>query len=269
MKKVILLYIVVLLFSACEKSTTPPSNKFVIEAFLFAGEPIDDIYIKTTFPISEVDDQSTPISDASVSLIKNDKIYGLIPSDSAGFYHYPNTDLTVETGDSFELVVTYNDVTATATTVVPTPTTGLQVTPDTMFFPPLGPQSDSTNAIIASLSMDATWDNPNDDYYYLVVETVDTIVPIFPDFVAEFLARFRYVSEPTNENALSVPGIGFTSLGRHRIKVYHINQEYVDLYLNQEQDSRDLNEPPTNITNALGVFSAFNSQEAYMEVVRQ
>ncbi len=52
------------------------------------------------------------------------------------------------------------------------------------------------------------------------------------------------------------------------VKVYQINQEYADLYENREQDSRGLNEPPSNIKNALGVFSAFNSQEAFFEVVK-
>ena len=40
-----------------------------------------------------------------------------------------------------------------------------------------------------------------------------------------------------------------------------------DLYESREQDSRDLNEPLTNISNGLGVFSAFNSQTALFEVV--
>lgn len=271
MRKILLFIISILIFSACDTTTTEPSNKFVIEAFLYANEPVNDIYIKTTFPITEVDDISTPISDAEVVLYKNNTAYALIPSDSAGYYHYPNTDLTVETGDIFQLKVTHEGTTATAETIVPTPTEGLQVTPDTMFFPTigLGPVSDSIRNYLGSLRMTATWDNLLEDYYYLTIETVsDTIKPIFSIFIANALSRFKYVSEPTNGNSLSVNGISFTSLGTHRIKVYHINQEYVDLYLNQEQDSRDLNEPPSNINNALGVFSAFNSQEFLMEVER-
>lgn len=271
MKNLLYILLLAILFADCDTSATPPSNKFVIEAFLYAGEPIEDIFIKTTYPISSVEDESEPISDASVVLIKNNARYELLPSDSAGYYHYPDADLTVEVGDIFQLEVTYEEVTATAETIVPSPTTGLQVTPDTMFFPLIGfgPLSDSMSAYIGSLSMQATWDNPNNDYYYLVLETVsDTIIPIFPEVAADFLSRFRYVSAPTNENLIATPGVGFQSFGKHRIKVYHINQEYVDLYLNQEQDSRDLNEPPTNITNALGVFSAFSSQEVFMEVAR-
>lgn len=271
MKKILYIFISITLFTACENTPNPITNSFVIEAFLNAGEPVDDVYIKTTFPISELDDISEPISDAVVALIKNNVTYNLVPSDSAGYYHYPGTDLTVETGDIFQLEVIYDGVTATAETIVPTPTEGLQVSPDTMFFPLLGfgPPSDSVSNILANLLMTATWDNPNGDYYYLTVETVsDTIRPIFPDFIADILSRFQFVSEPSNGTTISVPGVSFTSLGTHRARVYHINQEYVDLYLNQEQDSRDLNEPPTNINGALGIFSAFNSQEVLFEIDR-
>ncbi len=267
MKKLYFLILPILFLAACGEDETPPSNKFVIEAFLFAGEPVDDIYIKTTFPITEEEDISEPISTATVTLYKENTAYTLIPSDSAGYYHYPDSNLMVEIGDEFQIEVTHDGITATAETFVPEPPTGLQVMPDTLIFPPLN-NADSTRAIIAALQMNATWDNPNEDFYYLVIETVGNIEPVFPASVQDLLARFRYVSEPTDGNVITVPGVGFTFLGTHKVKLYRINQEYVDLYLNQEQDSRDLNEPPTNVTNALGVFSAFSSQEVLMEVVR-
>ena len=40
-------------------------------------------------------------------------------------------------------------------------------------------------------------------------------------------------------------------------------------YENLEQDSRDLNEPPTNIVNGLGIFSAFNSMNVFFEVQKE
>jgi hypothetical protein len=271
----IILSIIVLFYSSCDETVTPPSNKFVIEAFLFAGEPVDDIYIKTTFPISEKEDISKPIGDAIVTLFKEGIAYHLVPSDSVGFYHYPDSNLTVETGDVFQLEVKYNEIVATAQTIVPTPTTGVTASPDTLFYPTLilqgatQQQTDSINGILASLRMSATWDNPNDDYYYMTVESIENpALPLFPSIALSFLERFKYVSEPINGNSLSILGVGLTSLGTHKVKVYHINQEYVDLFLNQEQDSRDLNEPPTNIKGALGVFSAFNSGQAFFETAK-
>ncbi len=51
--------------------------------------------------------------------------------------------------------------------------------------------------------------------------------------------------------------------------MYRINAEYAQLYGNRTQDSRDLNEPPSNIRNGLGVFSAFNISSVFFEVAEQ
>ncbi len=40
-------------------------------------------------------------------------------------------------------------------------------------------------------------------------------------------------------------------------------------HLGRIQDSRDLNEPPTNIDGGLGVFSAFASDSVFFQVVRE
>ena len=118
--------------------------------------------------------------------------------------------------------------------------------------------------------IEATWDNPEEDLYFMVVESViDTLDPILPGQVIEALANFRFVSEPSDGSTLTFLGGSLVSFGTYVVKVYHINQEYAALYENRTQDSRDLNEPPSNLENALGVFSAFNSQEAFFEVARE
>ena len=60
--------------------------------------------------------------------------------------------------------------------------------------------------------------------------------------------------------------IGF--YGRHRARVYRVNEEYVDLFKFGEQDPTRLSEPPTNIENGLGIFTAFNSVSLDFQVSR-
>lgn len=251
-------------------------NQFVVEAFLYANEPINDIRIKTTFPLADEEDTSSPINDAEVTLIKGGQRYTLEPAGDQGFYYYPGSDVKVETGDLFQLEVEHNGITARAETIVPTPTTGLRISEDTIKVPRL-PLSAGRDSIVAAIrtflegsSVTANWDNPDQALYFMVVETVkDTIDPIFPGPVLDALERFRFVSEPTDEASLQFLAGTLVSFGTYAVKVYHINQEYAQLYENRQQDSRDLNEPPSNVENALGVFSAFNSQEVYFEVVRE
>ncbi|MDB4443602.1 DUF4249 domain-containing protein [Saprospiraceae bacterium] len=278
MKNIPFILLLAILLSSCveENLNNIAENQFVIEAFLYAGEPIDDIRIKTTYDLSSEEDVSVPINNAIVTLIKNGERYNLISSGDDGFYNYPGNDVTVETYDIFQLEVSYNGISAMAETIVPTPTIGLSISEDSLFVPilPITAGMDSiVNTIrnfLTNSVINATWDNPNEDLYFMVVESVsDTLDPIFPTQVIDVLARFRFVSEPTDGTSISFIAGTLESFGTYSVKVYHINQEYADLYENREQDSRDLNEPPSNITNALGVFSAFNSQEVFFEVARE
>ncbi len=277
-KYIVLLPLISLLFLSCgeENLNNIAVNQFVIEAFIYAGEPIDDIRIKSTFPLSQEEDTSAPINDATVTLIKNGQRYGLVASGNEGLYHYPGNDVIVATNDVFQLEVEHNGITATAETRVPTPTVGLSLSQDSLKVPQL-PFNEGREAIVEAIGnflrtsrIEATWDNPNEDLYFMVVESVsDTIDPIFPTQVIDALARFRFVSEPTEDASITFFGGTLVSFGTYSVRVYHINQEYAALYENREQDSRDLNEPPSNVQNALGVFSAFNSQEAFFEVAKE
>jgi len=279
MKKYSLFFFVsFLFFLSCgeENLNDIATNQFVVRAFLYAGEPIDDISIRTIFPLAAAENTSSPINDATVTLIKNGQRYDLLSSGNEGLYHYPAEDVTVETNDVFQLEVTHNGITATAETTVPKPTTGLSLSADSIIVPQI-PFSEGREVVAEKIGsfmrgsrVEATWDNPEEDLHFMVVESVsDTLDPILPGQVIEALARFRFVSEPTENSTLTFLGGTLVSFGTYAVKVYRINQEYAALYENRSQDSRDLNEPPSNVQNALGVFSAFNSQEAFFEVARE
>jgi hypothetical protein len=278
MKRFLVYLFLSLVFSSCDEVNLNDiaSNQFVVEGFLYAGEPINDIRVKSSFPLADTEDTSVPINNAEVRLLKNGHTYVLKASGENGYYHYPNEDLKVNTGDQFQLEVSYNGIKATAKTIVPSPTTGLKLSLDSLKVPQL-PFSEGREAITAAIrkfmsasSIRATWNNPSEDFYFIVVETDnDTIIPIFPSVILDALARFRFVSAPTTNSSISFLGGTLVSYGKHVVKVYHINKEYAALYENRTQDSRDLNQPPSNVQNALGVFSAFNSQNAYFDVVKE
>ena len=60
--------------------------------------------------------------------------------------------------------------------------------------------------------------------------------------------------------------------GGHRRHTEHDNQEgrpqLIAIHIKQ-QDSRDLNEPATNIENGLGVFSAFNCDSVFFYAMQE
>ena len=265
----------IVLVTGCDSSSLESADDIaVIEAFLFVGEPVDDILVTSTLPFNSTDTVAAPINDAVISLIKDDIRYLLTSSSNEGTYHYDGNDLSVEPGDQFTFVMEYLGQTITAETDVPPAPVSVEL--DTTIFdvpsfnfggggPPRGggPGGFDNRLLV-------TWDNSEDLLHYVVISSVEeNPESIFPDFIGQRIGgRFRFISEPTRDNFFEVNLLLLEGIGEHQIKVYRVNQEYADLYDNRTQDSRDLNQPPDNIVGALGIFSAFNSVERSFDVKR-
>ncbi len=248
--------------TACDTSSTtgPESDLVVIRAYLYAGEPVTDIQITTTVPLGSDSIAVPPVNDAEVWLIRNDVRYNLVPSPGdSGYYHYDGADLTVMEGDEFEIGVVHGGRTATGSTVVPVApanlvgSTGTIVVPE-RFFP-------GEETLVTSVEL--TWDEVTSALWYVTVENIESD-PVEIERGGGFggiRGPQKFISPPRPMNSFVVRSQQLTHYGQHLVRVYRINQEYADLYGSRQQDTRDLNEPLTNIRNGLGVFSAFNSVE--------
>ena len=244
----------------------PDGDILVVRAFLFAGEPVADIRITTTVPLVSEDTVGIPVSDATVWLERENERFDLIATTGvAGAYHYPGSDLVIGAGEIFELGISRGSESISATTMVPSPPEGFAVSSDVMDvvdltagFGGFGGRGGGGGLAFGGLVV--RWINVERDLFFVVVDNLETDpvqIPA-PDFIGQ--AR-RFVSAPTPADSTAISQLSLTHLGEHRIRLYHVNQEYADLYEGRVQDSRDLNEPPSNILGGLGVFSAFSSSE--------
>ena len=115
------------------------------------------------------------------------------------------------------------------------------------------------------------WEGNGSDLYYVSVENVesdpDTVESGFPGPGGPDGPGRMMISAPTTNTFYSIRNMEISLYGRHEVKVYHVNQEYADLYISRQQDSRDLNEPLSNIQNGLGIFSAFSSVTLYFDAL--
>ena len=103
-----------------------------------------------------------------------------------------------------------------------------------------------------------------------VVESDDsTSRPLNSDTLGNFSFTRRFVAEPTTNNYYRVPQSDFNYIGKYKITLYRVNQEYVNLYASRQQNSRSLNEPLTNVNNGLGIFTAFASDSTFVTVELQ
>jgi hypothetical protein len=263
-----------LLFIGCSQEEKVTDN-YVVEAYIYSNEPVKNIKVTQTLSIQSTDTIAPPIKDATVVLKKSGIEYNLQFDDKSSSYFYPANDLEVKPNDVFDITIKSKNRIATASTVVPLATRGLNLSDNKIHIPQIQINlytREQVTALFASARLKVNWDNSDNQLHFISVESLDKFDPIFPsDFppsVITLFRTFRFVSAPNRSNTYEIIGLSLETYGRYRVKVYRVNKEYADLFENQKQDSRDLNEPPSNITNAFGIFSAFASDSAFFEVVR-
>jgi len=272
-------------FVSCEEETIyTPDERFVLQAYLYANEPVNDVKVHNAIPLTSSDTVGTPINNAKITLYKNDVAYSLISSSDTGTYHYPGDDLIIKTGETFYIEATVDNKSVNATTTVPNAPQGVKMSTERVELPEITidpytgrPDMYAFRQILGmqgSVQLEVIWDNLEGELHFVVIENAeDNQESIFPDIGGKFgqigRGAFHRITFPTRESSYQINFREIKYWGKYMVKVYRVNQEYADLYDNLEQDSRDLNEPPTNIKNGLGIFSAFNSQTVYFEVVKQ
>ncbi len=246
----------------------PETEFVVVRAYLYANEPVQDIQLTSTLSLDSDSTAAPPINDAQVALINNGQRYELelSPGDS-GYYHYSGNDLSVETGDLFTLEVAYSDKLITGETIVPEAPDNVSISTGTLILPDFSNFGPGNRPNLDSLFVTVNWQNDNNELFYVVLDNVDpNPQPVDTRFPVKFS---RFISRPIRTDTYRINGMTVTHLGKHRVKVYRVNQEYADLYESREQDSRDLNEPLTNIKNGLGIFSAFNSASLLLNIKQE
>ncbi|MDF0715623.1 DUF4249 family protein [Muricauda sp. 334s03] len=247
----------------------------VIEAYLYEGDPVDDIILKKSSLYNEEDnDQTTYLTNANVHIILDSESYELsmMPGE-AGRYEYTGDDLTIKIGETYRIEFEHEGETVHAeTTIPPLPENG-NISHDEIYIPLIDTPSelrDFTESFQETI--DITWNNENDDYHYLLIENIEANPePINQlEALAGIGENFEYVSSPTQSNIFSLRAtVHYNQFGLHRVTLFHVNEEYAQLYETTSQDSRDLYEPFTNVKNGLGIFTGFSSVTFYFEVLKK
>ncbi len=274
-KSVFSMIVLVVVANGCQHNPVlPEATQIVLQAYLYDGQPVADIEVMLSSPLSSLAAANTPVSDAAVVLLRNGTRYQLMPTpQQPGEYYYPSSDLQVHSGDTFEIQVTYAGTTATATTVVPARPVGLSVNTPTIVFTrdTITTRNGLSRVNVTSVdTVTASWSNPSQFPFYITVESEDsTGQPLRTDSLGNAVFTRSFVTEPTTGSYFRVPEFDFTYTGEARITLFRVNREYVDLYASRQQDSRSLNEPSTNVINGLGIFTAFASDSVHVTVELQ
>tara|TARA_B100001564_G_scaffold123819_1_gene103351 strand:- start:6318 stop:7169 length:852 start_codon:yes stop_codon:yes gene_type:complete len=268
-------FILSLLFISCDDET-PIGDNFVVEAFLFQGEKVDDIKIKETKLWNSDDTVDVMIDNANIKLYANGDEFNL-SYDNLRQSYISNEEIDIISGNTYGIRVEVNDRVGTAETKVPTKPVGLRLSNDKIVVPSLK-LSPALPNILADLFQNARtniiWDNPTNEYHYLTIKYVGAqddpiFTEDFPGAIGDFFSNFSLQSAPSQDELYNVICMSLKNYGKYMVTLYKINEDYVRLFESEVQDGTELNEPPSNIINAFGIFSSFASDTTSFEIVRQ
>lgn len=271
MKKILLLASLMPILFSCEKlSETNNNNLLVLSGYLYQDEPVDSIKVVKSLSLSSQDTVYESVEGAKAAITWNNKEFVLTDIGN-GYYSYHGDDLHIRAGETYSINIDYNGNVITSSTSVPLKTTIDPIADNVILIDTVrsfGPPQDLESS---TSGLQITWDNPGNNYFYVVIESTDsnsgTIVmgnSNFPGFPGGGFNTgiFRLRSQPFIGNSYTINSRILTKYGSYVIKVYSVNQEYANLYENRTQDSRSLSEPVTNVINGLGIFTAFSYAEA-------
>ncbi|MDR0844750.1 MAG: DUF4249 domain-containing protein [Tannerella sp.] len=160
---------------------------------------------------------------------------------STGTYQLQDT---LREGQEYRLQFEYNGKSIEASTQIPAPLRNLRVEPESLTLSSswyFWDSSDTTEVVV-------TWDDPDSSYYQVYIESPNTSdMPSLGIFGNRMMQPFR-------GNTYRATAREFRSAGVHRIYVYRVNKDYMDLY--ERISSSDLANPISSVSNAFGIFTA-------------
>ncbi|MCK9219572.1 MAG: DUF4249 family protein [Bacteroidales bacterium] len=251
--------------TSCQKSESVIFNDLpVVEAYLVPGEKIR-VKISQKIPYDETLSGSTAdISNLSIYIISGTTQYRLTPMGD-GVYYDTLGVIPVVTDSSYSLHFEYIGSSITSSTLIPTKPQS--VTQSVTFIKMK--QFDPDNPTSGSMPdpVEITFSNPDNSYYLVTVQCMDSVlVPVIKDSIP---SNDMLSSQPATGTEIDIQPMMIRYFGKNRIILYHINPEYATFFQRQASTSQNYQEPPTNITNGLGIFTGINSDTLFLNVIQQ
>lgn len=274
MPKRYLILLIIPFLTGCFETDLVFEDQFepVLEAYLYLDKDVKNIKLSSMHSFGSELSGGEKITDALLTLERGGTHWKLIHNDSIPGSYYLAESPVLSPGDTIVLKVELDKVELKAMTVVPENPPAVSKSSGSIYIPKVDDMRDFRGVEMPD-PVELTWDNPEGKYYFLHIQNIEShpisIKPDMPDGFPGGGDRFAFeiVTQPTNSNYYSIEPMQLEYFGTHRIIMTSVNEEYVKLYNSLNQDSRELNEPYSNITNGLGIFTAFNSDTLYLEVV--
>lgn len=275
LKRIIIISLAVVSMHGCFNSDLVFEDQFepVLEAYLFQDRLVENVKLSSMYSFgSDTTIGGLLITDAMVQLQRDEDTWLLRHNDNDSGSYFTDLPIDMLAGDTFKITVTIGEEILSASTVIPKKPPIINMSATTLKIKDVDDPREFMELEMPD-PIEFTWENPGMNYYFFRIQNIESYDdPIRPDPPVDRPFRmggfnFQMDTRPTNDAYFSLSPRELTNFGTHRIIVYSVNEEYVSLYNSLDQDSRELNEPYTNIVNGLGIFTAFSSDTLYLEVI--
>ena len=236
--------------ASCKKdAVSSTANEPAIVGYLVAGQPVS-VKVYQQKGLTDTATYGPLLSGLKLTVSDGSKTVNLTET-STGTYTY--TDLSfLSAGKTYTLSFTYNNAIVTASTVMPAKPTGFTASRTALNVP-----STSSTTYTDSVAVSYKWNNPDSLYHVLVFKNDDTNpygILVFTTATPNFTIN----SKQTDSYTLYYRTINY--IGTYKVILYRVNQEYIDLLnSNANSSSQNLTNPPTNVTNGFGIFTAMQA----------
>lgn len=253
---------------ACESEDPLAQSGFskpVVEAFISAEADTIRVYISKMIPYlrEEEDTVAKPITGLEVFLVKQDERFLLTEqAGETGIYYTLRDAIDLEEGDSLSFESEVDNLPLSASTWIPPKPESVKISDNVMYY-----EVGTPGSMLNAPSLIVSWDNPTDGFYYISMKNIEANPEPVNEMVAD--APVRSQAPPSQADQFEIRLRNVMYFGRYRVILYHVNQEFANLFDNPSMNSVNISEPPTNIENGLGIFTAYSADTVFFEVRKQ
>ncbi len=266
------LFAIALLFPSCEQESidTIDLKTAVLEGYIFAGQGVDSIRITQSYSYSREDTTLIVLDDLEVSM-SNEQYSAILEPARNGYYQNP--EFVIQSDKVYTIQFTHENKTVFAQTYVPLKR-DVSISTEVIEMEQIEGGFGPGNITNQPDPIEISWDNPEGDYYYVLLENmeeepeyINLAIQQFLEQNGEEIRRFSFITQPQITDFHSVnTRRDIQQFGLYRVIVFRVNPEYAALYESSGSSSLSLEEPPSNVENGLGIFTGVSSDTVYFEV---
>jgi hypothetical protein len=239
---------------ACVKVEMQPAiaDKAVVEGYVFADRKIR-INISKQIGFNSGDTAVQFIDSLQIILSSNSCSEVMV---GLGSGVYESLNLIALENENYSISLSYRDKLVTSKTTIPQKPSGFTMSSSSITISPFTPGSGNPPSHPNPIQL--SWNNPNNEYFLIVVESL-AINPIAIFDTSQFRPQRRFINNPVQTNYFELNMQSFSYYGSHRVILFSVSPEYAALYDDNGYSSLNLTTPPCNINGGLGIFTGINA----------